>query len=258
MKREFLKGSLRRKISSAVAILLLLVGCYFGAKRLTITHLAHAQVRATPFFLQLHVYNVQKNKLSHMRAIARRSDGTTVLLQSVGPIDSGHTMRKITFMDGRAITVSDLLRTRTTIRQLNEEIAFLRKMLVDPPQDCRTSGQVFLRRESILGQNVAVWQLDVANRRITIWQAPALGCELLQYRSEIKQADGSFQTEAEARPVLFRLGEPDPAVFDPKSDYDEMKPSEVQRRVLEKMGLPADSVDQRQTEKLDQLYRERH
>ena len=58
--------------------------------------------------------------------------------------------------------------------------------------------------------------------------------------------------------MSLTIGEPDLALFDPKSNYTEMKPSEVQRRIFEKVGEPFDRTHQRGTEKLDQEYQKRH
>ena len=204
MKPKFLEKLFRGGSKVAATALLLALVSFYAARHITVARLAHAQVRATPFLLLMHIYNVEKSpagELQQTRVVARRSDGTTALIGSVGRIAWDQMLKKITFMDGRSVMLSDLIASRTSLRSLNEEIAFLKKLLTAPPPDCRLSVRdVFLGNDTVLNHRVAVVQREEDPIRIVSWKAPDLGCEYLQYRGERKQPDGSFRVLRRAGP----------------------------------------------------------
>jgi len=195
MSSSILGRATRRRSLVVASALVLALGCFWLAKEVTIVRLAHAQVRTNPFVVTMHVYNYERNpqgELSHVRTVARRSDGTTARIGSVGPVDWGFTLKKITFMDDRSVTVSDLLMARTTLPRMQLETATPKRMLTTPPPDCRTSrAQVMLGNALILNYRVAIVQLDVGRRRLVSWNALDLGCEPLKYRATSAPRFGS-------------------------------------------------------------------
>ncbi len=241
-------------------VAMLAIGTFLAAKRVAIGQLAHAQVLTTPFIAEIHVYDFQKNadgEWFYTRVVARRSDGTTALVESFGPRNWGQSIRKVTFMDGRSVMLSDLIGSRTTMRKMNEEIARLKKLLTAPPPDCRVSRQTVIGYDRLSSQPVVILELDEDTHKLKTWNAPGLGCESSQWESQIKQADGSLKLGVQAKLARLLIGEPDPAFFDPKSQYVETKPSDVERQIVDKLGAPHDPKHQKNFEKLDQEYLKR-
>jgi len=101
----------------------------------------------------------------------------------------------------------------------------------------RFAGQEnLLGNDTVAGQRVGVVEYlqqsplhdnVLTETRTTMWLAPGLGCEQLQYRYQTKQADGSYKLMTEARLAFLKIGEPETSYFDPAPNYTEMKPSEV-------------------------------
>jgi hypothetical protein len=87
------------------------------------------------------------------------------------------------------------------------------------------------------GQDAVVAEGVIAKQyRLTRWLAPKLACEDLYYRSEALGTDGASSVSSEARVSDLRLGEPDPSVFDLGTEYTEMKPSQAQNLLLQRIG----------------------
>ncbi len=234
------------------------VGLFYAAKNLKIIQMAHAQVIATPFLLQLDIYD-GNGTVFKKSTIARNSDGTTAMMESVGPLSAGQFARKIVYLDGRSLSIVDAIRSRTVWPNAPaKQVAFLRNRLSNPPKDCEVgrAGTV-LRADQIMGENVSVVEAVSGEYRLTHWSAPRLGCESIYYRSEKRNPDGSYSLSAEAKPVVFVVGEPDAKYFDPGASYEDMKPSAVQTKFFQQMGLEENKGQQDRQRKLDEKYGQR-
>lgn len=242
-------------LSAGLAVLSFVTG-----SRLMVRHLANAQVRIAPFVLQIETYNFDRDpqgELFHKKTVARRSDGTTVVSSSVGPLLADKNVRKITFTDGRWMTVFDLIQAKTTWQMRPANLASLKEHLQDPPKNCiiAVEGSPHLLREDVvLGQKVVVVQSENLNGRMTEWKAPDLSCERLQFRFESKQPDGSLKPKAESRAVSLVLGEPPDSLFEVGSNYRELKPSDAQHEFVEKWGVTEDSDSKEFVKPRDKEY----
>ena len=47
------------------------------------------------------------------------------------------------------------------------------------------------------------------------WAAPALGCQVMAYRIERQEIDGTYQLMSLKKPITLKTGEPDPKLFAP-------------------------------------------
>jgi len=90
---------------------------------------------------------------------------------------------------------------------------------------------------------------------MTYWRVPDLACQTLTYRVDQEKGDGSWQMLTEERVVSLKLQEPDARLFDDGSGYIEVKPSEVERRLLEKAGVSQEAEPWKtEKERLDKAY----
>ena len=101
-----------------------------------------------------------------------------------------------------------------------------------------TQGETLLGSDSVLGQpTVIIRGRPLPGTVRTYWHAPALACEVVQYRVEAQQADGSLKLQTVGKPISLRIGEPDASLFDEGANYIELSPSEVVRKGLERLGI---------------------
>ncbi len=234
--------------------------CFFAGSRLMVEHLANAQVRVAPFVLQVESYNFDRDpegEVFHKKVVARRSDGTTVVVSSIGPLSSGKFVKKITFPEGRWMTVFDLIQAKTTWQMGPTGLAAFKEHMQNPPKNCLldVEGNPHLLREDvILGHKVVVVQSDTGNGRMTEWKAPDLSCERLQFRFESRTPDGLLKLKSEGRAVSLVLGEPPDSMFETGLNYRELKPSDAQHEFFEKWGVPEDSDSKESVERLDKRY----
>jgi len=236
----------RKLLPWTLGICAFAVACFYTARHWTIEIKVHAQVRATPFVLDTDYYNFEKQpqgELMERRVTARRSDGSTAVVYWLHwgrPYwrTSEIPFRTLTFLNGTGINVLDLITSRTMVKR-DAGLAVLKERLVNPPPNCmyRFAGQEnLLGNDTVAGQRVGVVEYlqqsplhdnVLTETRTTMWLAPGLGCEQLQYRYQTKQADGSYKLMTEARLAFLKIGEPETSYFDPAPNYTEMKPSEV-------------------------------
>ncbi|MCC6392118.1 MAG: hypothetical protein IT167_16075 [Bryobacterales bacterium] len=246
------------------ALLIGAIATFYAARYLRVVQMANAQVTAAPFFLELMISQPSPDgTLVPFRrmALARRSDGTTVSIESAGFLHSGQTSRKVTFLDGRSLSIVDALKMKSTWPvQRPEVVAALRARLTSPQKDCMPPsgrGPRLLGMEKLHGEDAAVIQSSEGGYRLTRWAAPRLGCETLQYRSEKVNPDGSLTLQAVGKAVNFTLGEPDSRLFDSGDQYQEALPSAIQSRSLEQAGFEETPDLKERGGKMDERYRRR-
>jgi hypothetical protein len=243
-----------KRVAPLVPAAALVVACFFLGRVLWTRHVVHAE-GVVPFVLDTEVYTLENNpnrefELFSKKTIARRSDGSTVFVGNVGPIAWGQTGRKITFMDGTIVSVVDSLGTKTSWPGIPQgELAQFRRGFLHPPANCvRRVGETLLGYAEVVSERVAIVRESplqgggVADPlRFTYYRAPNLACETLEYQVE-EQAGGSWRLITKSSVVSLRLEEPDPGLFDVPSTYTESRPSELQHKLLQKMGIPEDAA----------------
>jgi hypothetical protein len=198
--------------------------------------------------------------VQHRKTVARRSDGTTALIESVGPLAWNQYGRKITFLNGRSVSLVNLIRSKSTWpRKSESQVALLKSRLTNPPENCKSqAGEELVGSDVIAGEPVSILQVaiplprgtsgtatccggePIVAKRLTMWLAPRLGCECLQYHVEGVRPDGTSKLIVDGGPAQIVFGEPDSHWFDEGSDYTEATPSEIQTRFLEKVGVQKD------------------
>jgi hypothetical protein len=235
------------RFRQAVPPLLLVVGAvvsFYLAASLQPLRPVNAQGRvAQPFYLKRTIFtDNHSGKLSPFRAevVARRSDGATARITSLGPLTAPGYFRKVDFLDGRSVTLIDSIKAKSTWPTMGRrELSALSQKITQAPADCGVhTPYALLRFDSLDGQDVVVAEGVIAKRyRLTRWLAPKLGCEDLYYKSEALSTDGTSSVSSEARVSDLTLGEPDPSLFDLGVEYKEMKPSQAQDLLLKRIGL---------------------
>jgi hypothetical protein len=234
---------------------------------LTTARLARAQMVVTPFVLQRELYlytHSPAGQLFRRHTVARTQEGTKVEVETVRPLTVGLVVRRINYPDGRSVMLLDEKRTKTTWPQQDPStVAFAKALMLNPPQNCifsRAEETLVSDRGTVLGHPVyEVRHLMIGGRtRSTAWRARDLGCDQLQYRVEERQADGSYKMVSFAKAVSLRIEEPDPRLLGPGDGYEEVSPSESDKRALAVLGITEYPDEVRKGwEHSDKLYYQR-
>lgn len=256
---------LQKCVITAAGWTIVLAGCCFYLfNAVTKRLVAQSDASVTPFVLQREIYSFGNNPNGELRTkqtIARRSDGATSGINSMGPLAKGVYVRTIQFLDGSRVELADSLKSKTTWPPSEAQAAIERAKILHPPQNCVFTGDTLVSEgTTLLGQKVAVVEQTYLNGpRFTEWRAPALGCQELQARSEDPRPDGSYKLVTETGAVSLRLVEPDPALFDTGQGYAELKPSVMESAILTSFGETPelDANGQRLRDSMDRSYDQR-
>jgi hypothetical protein len=195
------------------------------------------------FSLKIQVTDYERNAGGELREVetqAQRSDGATVIVDTMYFPRVPRTIRVIRLPDGIIIKLVDAASAKFTCRLKRQAAAPVRETLLSAPKppDCLGPLDKLLSRTVLFGQQVDVvktWDRGSAGER---WLAPALGCLELQWQSANLQPDGSRRVWLDGKLVSFTLGEPDARLFDLGTSYAEVKPSELLRREMKAAGVP--------------------
>ncbi len=253
---------MKDKVTWIVLYVAMAALCFYGAAKLTMYHIASAQGRIVPFVLRTESYNYDKGPKGELflkEAVARRSDGATAVISTVGEPSSGNTVKTLTFLDGRSVVVYDPIQAKSSWHVTATRLAGLREHLLNPASDCMPEGKREGKRnvigdDLILGHKVIRIESDLNAGRVIDWKAPDLACEALEFTFEERQSDHSLKLKTHAKAVSLDIGEPPSDIFEAGADYVEMKPSEAQARYFQKVGAPEDAASKQSAEQSDIEY----
>jgi hypothetical protein len=230
-------------IAAAMAVILG-TACYFVAS-VAARPTEAGTATITPFTLRNAVYfytGGSPAKLVDLITVARLSDGTRARVASAGPLGFAKNIytRTISYMDGSRTELLDAARVKSTLPPPQHDASFHSQMVLSPPPNCVYNGETLLQRNAgkVDGQAVVeVQPPPVPGFRSFMWAAPALGCQVLTYRTERKQSDGTYSLASEKRVLSLQIGAPDPRLFDPGHDYAEMQPSDLGHKMFALFGV---------------------
>ena len=158
-KMYWLAAKVRRTGIMLLAVPVVALTGFVFTKTAVLNHYAAAQTTPTPFVLEMETYILKDNpegELIHRNVLARRSDGASVEIGTVfgrRGLEEGLTGRRLTFIDGRSISLLDWLQSKTTWPQPSvENVDLLKARIFNPPANCLGEGETLLGSDSVLGQ----------------------------------------------------------------------------------------------------------
>ncbi len=168
------------------------------------------------------------------RTLATRSDGSSVSVSSTkSPDGRSYVLRMIEDVSTlRRILINEGAQTTTTISIPNARAAQVRR---GPHPTCGQPDTA--RKATMLGYDVIVHVDDSFGGigadayQYERWLTPTLGCIAMQITL---RKDGVVKSVQKVENI--RIGEPDPALFRIPAGFVEASPSEVARRLQEKVG----------------------
>ena len=193
------------------------------------------------FSLKIKVTDYERNaggELMEVETRAQRSEGATVIVDTMYFSRIPRTIRAIRLPDGTRISLVDAVSAKSTCRPKHPEQAPVRQTLFSGPKppNCLGPSDKLLGQTVLFGEKVAIVKTWNHGSGGEAWLAPLLGCKELQWQNAILQPDGSRKIKEEGKLVSFSLGEPDPRLFDLGAGYAEVKPSELLRREVKAAG----------------------
>lgn len=213
------------------------------------------RVRAFTLETEEYLYHEgQSPSLRHRTRVAVRSDGTRATVSTL--FTAGETEeyeRIVAFLDGRTVTFHPGIAAKTSFAARPRMAQARTTKLFNHPLNCADPPTFeFAGRGTIAGEPVAIVRDEPESRgwATTIWKAPGLGCETLQYRT-----NRNFKLLTEMRTTSLVLGEPDPRLFDiSSSGYKEMKPSDIVRAYDRKYGHILENENMEALDAADKNY----
>jgi hypothetical protein len=176
---------------------------------------------------------------------AARSDQST----AIAMLDGKYGTRMVRDMSARRIMVlADSLKLKST-----HDYSYMptRPLSSSKPADCRPNGEGVL----LIGTEIIKGVQAFRYKRITklangnwdegeAWYAPTLNCGIVQIRSSLHNIDGVVIGTFSKMPTEIAFGEPDARLFDIPQDYQEVKPSELEKvllltKVADRQGIDA-------------------
>lgn len=229
----------------AAIIALVIVG-WLLFEPLKVQYVAHAQASLNPFTIQKDLYAFDEQTpdgwLALKETTARRSDGATARISKALSRDGSFQgqMRVVDLPNGQEFIVYDDVQEFVRPARPPGWVVTMRKnALLHPPSNCITPGQTLTGYGTIQGVKVAIIKpLPTDSPKVTLWEAPSLGCQVLESKDEAAQADGTYALQGQTKLVSIATGEPDANLFTVPADYHSVMPSVALHDEWNHIGRP--------------------
>jgi hypothetical protein len=241
----------------AALLAMLTVAAYWGG-RLAFVHVyAEEAISVRPYVMEYDsiVTHDGVEKVVGHTTESRRHDGAMHYIGThygQSPKQNDATFRRVDFPDGTTALISDAVHAKSTGRRPQDDVARQNasNFFDRTGPDCSSKGGA---RETIEGKDtlfgysaVRISQLtgkdkatqDAGLSRVVAWRLPDFNCVVAQDFSQVRaNKNDEWKTTLGNRLTGITATEPDPALFTNWQNYDEMKPSDIGRRIAIAQGL---------------------
>lgn len=256
-----MKSTGRKFAKAAVLLAALAATGYVGGKLLYVRVYAQSKINVRPYVMEYDNIEVHGGveKIIGRTTELRRSDGAMSSVITHYPTDGislpgpkgNIVFRNAQFTDGRLAFISDEVHAKSTARRPaleqarhNAETFFNR---VGP--DCTEKGAVNETVEgtdTLFGHPAVRFSVLTAKdslSREVVWRLPEFNCVIAQnYLQKRDNQSAEWNTTLGNRLTAFTAAEPDPGPFTNWLNYDEMKPSDIGRRLAMAQGITPGSM----------------
>jgi hypothetical protein len=229
---------------------------YLGGRLLYVNVYAQSKINVRPYVMEYDNIAVHDGveEITGRTTELRRSDGAMSSVITRYPTDGARlpgpkgniVFRNAQFTDGRLAFISDEAHAKSTARRPaleqarhNAETFFSR---VGP--DCREKGvsnETIEGTETLFGHpavRLSVLTAKDGLSREVMWRLPEFNCVIAQnYLQKRDNQSAEWKTNLGNRLTAFTATDPDPAFFTNWLGYDEMKPSDIGRKIAIAQGL---------------------
>lgn len=234
-------------VSAGVAVL-----GYLSARVFFIHTYAQSELQVRPYIAAQVSFASTSGKevIFDRRTESRRRDGSVhklgVMYRSDG--SEAGTFRRVDFADGVVGMIVDKIQAKATGRVDSSRLAAYKAFVLNPPPNCASRGYKVDGEELLFGHRAILLtrQTDAgSNLRELSWALPDFNCATVQsYKQERTTADEEWRTISGLRLISFVEADPDARDFTNWSQYQEMRPSELKRKLAETAGLTPQSCSQ--------------
>jgi len=248
-----------RSATTVVSLVVLAATGYFGGKRLFVYVYADEPINVRPYTMNYDSIVVHDGveKIVARTTESRRHDGA---MHNIGthygqsPKQMDVTFRSVELPDGFTALISDAVHAKSTVVKPQAEVARQNASTFfdRTGPECASKEEVIARGEAVEGTDtlfgysaVRISELigkDEATRkaglsRVVAWRLPEFNCVVAQDFSQVRTSKtGEWKTTQGNRLTAISATEPDPALFTNWSNYDEMKPSDIGRKIAIAQG----------------------
>lgn len=243
-----------KRFTNALLVLLAcalvsVLGLWIGKKSEVYVYAQGIQVN--PYTLEADEFSNdgQEHVLGH-KTEARRSDGSIAASGTRFARGSSPevTFRSIHLADGSFAMVADQVAAKSSGKLSATELAQRNTDLVNFPSGCVGLREIMDAHETLLGQNAVRVILqsgkDTLVRRI-VWRLLDFQCATVTSEMQSRSAPNQpWKTTLGTRLTKFSAGEPDSTPFANWLGYEEMKPSDIRRKLYRQRGVTAKECPQ--------------
>jgi hypothetical protein len=246
-----------RSVTVAAWLAVLTATGYWGG-RLTFVHVyAQGAINVRPYVMEYEGIAVHDGveKITGRTTESRRRDGAVHYMGThygQSPKQQDATFRRVDLPDGTTAFISDAVHAKSTAHKPQDDVARQNAATffdrTDP--DCASKegaretiegtdvlfGYTAIRISQLTGKDKAVQ--DAGLSRSVAWRLPEFNCVIAQSFLQTRASKTEeWKTTYGNRLTAIAGTEPDPALFTNWLGYDEMKPSDVGRKIAIAQGL---------------------
>jgi hypothetical protein len=255
------RSLINTRFATAAAVLAVLAATGYWGGRLVFVHVyAQGTINVRPYVMDYDSIVVHDGveKIVGRTTESRRHDGAMHYIGThygQSPKQQDATFRRVDLPDGTTALISDAVRAKSTARKPQAEVARQKASTFfdRTGPECASKEEVIVRGETVEGTDilfgypaVRISELigkDEATRkaalsRVVAWRLPAFNCVVAQDLSQIRTSKTEeWKTTQGNRLTAIAATEPDPTLFTNWLSYDEMKPSDIGRKMAIAQGL---------------------
>jgi len=232
---------LKRVILTLLTIIA--VGCvgYIAGRWVFIRAFASTDLQLKPYVAQIEHFTLGAGNggVVSTELVVRRRDGAT--LRSFTLFKSDGTSvpaKRVDFPDGYTGMIIDSIRAKATGVNDARTISSRKYSVMNPPAQCLYNGEVLDGQEALFGHTAfRIIRQARPDQRDVVWRFPEYSCAVLQVFHQTLGGDSAWQVIGGLRLVALVETDPDPRAFTNWSDYEEMKPSDMKRKLLRNSGV---------------------
>jgi hypothetical protein len=229
---------------TATTVLVVAVG-FAAARHLYFSAGAESDLDVRPYVMQQVSFNSSTGteKILERRTESRRRDGSIHRAGTLYRSDGTEvtTIRRVDLADGLIGMIADAIRSKATGRIGRRRLAAQKEFMKNPPPDCLSQGYALEGEETLFGHRAIRLSRRTAPEsleRELAWALPDFNCVIVQgYTEQRPNLGGAWTTVYGLRLISFVEIDPDEDVFRNWARYEEMKPTDLKRRLAEQAGL---------------------
>jgi hypothetical protein len=247
-----------RRFATACALLAVLAASgYWGGKMLFVRVYAQSTINVRPYVMDYDSISVHDGveRIIGRTTESRRHDGAmhyNGIHYGQSPKQQDATFRRVDLPDGTAALISDAIHAKSTVHKPRADVARqIEATFFDRTgPDCASKegaketiegtdvlfGYSAVRISQLTGKNKAAQEAGLS--RVVAWRLPEFNCVVAQDFSQTRASKTEeWKTTFGNRLTAIAATEPNPALFTNWLGYDEMKPSEIGRKIAIAQGL---------------------